>query len=364
MGDENPWLAGERGPLARNLRLDREDVEADVYLVDHSLLVAVVLDEIAVEEAEGLLRRGGGEADEESVEVVEHLTPEVVDRTVALVDDDEVEGFNRDRGVVDDRHRLGVEAGVGLKEGALLALFVELLAGEHCVESLDRGDADFGTRADRLPLEVLDLVFLGELVAGGRARELLKLVERLLAEVVAVDEEENPLSAGVLDEPVAEVDGSEGLPGAGRHLDQGPWLILGQALFEIRDALHLHAPQPPLLERWHCAKPGAELIVGRGQTDELLGAVKAKHLAAAAIGIEGAREAGDVAGRLVGEGKWQPPVGQLLGEPVSVFPRLGLHSGQGKALRLCFDDADRLAASVEEIVGEAGFQGELADGDP
>ena len=74
---------------------------------------------------------------------------------------------------------------------------------------------------------MLDFVFLGELVARGRTRELLKLLERLLAEVIAVDEEEDPLGAGVLDEPVAGVDGSESLPGAGRHLDQGPWLVLG-----------------------------------------------------------------------------------------------------------------------------------------
>ena len=44
-------------------------------------------------------------------------------------------------------------------------------------------------------LQVLDGVFLGELVAVHRADELLELVERLLAEVVAVHEEENALGA-------------------------------------------------------------------------------------------------------------------------------------------------------------------------
>ena len=64
--------------------------------------IGVLHDEVLVEEAEGLLGRRGGEADERGVEVFQHLTPEVVDGAVALVGDDEVEGLDGDGGVVGD----------------------------------------------------------------------------------------------------------------------------------------------------------------------------------------------------------------------------------------------------------------------
>jgi len=53
-------------------------------------------------EPEGLLRRRDGEADEEGVEVFEHLPPEAVEGAMAFVGDDEVEGFDGNGGVVGD----------------------------------------------------------------------------------------------------------------------------------------------------------------------------------------------------------------------------------------------------------------------
>ena len=48
----------------------------------------------------------GGQADEKGVEVFDHLPPEVVDRAVALIDDDEVEELDGNFCVVDDGQRL------------------------------------------------------------------------------------------------------------------------------------------------------------------------------------------------------------------------------------------------------------------
>ena len=81
---------------------DAVDVEVDVHAVGHGLLVVVLHDEVLVEEAEGLLGGRGGQADEEGVEVFQDLPPQVVDRAVALVDDDEIEGLDRDGRVVGD----------------------------------------------------------------------------------------------------------------------------------------------------------------------------------------------------------------------------------------------------------------------
>ena len=63
-------------------------------------------DEVLLEEAVGASVGRGGEADQEGVEVFEDLPPEVVDRAVALIDDDEVEELGRDLVVVDDGERL------------------------------------------------------------------------------------------------------------------------------------------------------------------------------------------------------------------------------------------------------------------
>ena len=58
-------------------------------------------------------------------------------------------------------------------------------------------------RVDGVALETLDRVFLGELVVVVRADVLLELVEGLLAQRVAVHQEQNPLGLAELDEPIA-----------------------------------------------------------------------------------------------------------------------------------------------------------------
>ena len=55
-----------------------------------------------MKKANGLFGGCGGEANEEGIEVFEHLAPEVVDGAVAFVDDDDIELFDGDAGVVAD----------------------------------------------------------------------------------------------------------------------------------------------------------------------------------------------------------------------------------------------------------------------
>ena len=49
------------------------DVVADVHAISDSFLVRVVLDDVVIEEPDRLCGRSGGEADQERIEVVEHL---------------------------------------------------------------------------------------------------------------------------------------------------------------------------------------------------------------------------------------------------------------------------------------------------
>ena len=79
-------------------------VKANVDVVRDGGFVVVFGDKVLVEEAEGLFGGCGGEPDDEGVEVVEDLSPLVVDAAVAFVDDDEVEGADGNGGVVGDGH--------------------------------------------------------------------------------------------------------------------------------------------------------------------------------------------------------------------------------------------------------------------
>ena len=88
--------------LFGELGFDAVDVVAHIDLVDHGVFVGVFGDEVLPKKADGLFGGCGGEANEEGIEVFEHLAPEVVDGAVAFVDDDDIELFDGDVGVVAD----------------------------------------------------------------------------------------------------------------------------------------------------------------------------------------------------------------------------------------------------------------------
>ena len=101
----------DAGALLRDGGADAVDVVVDVHAVGHGHLVVVFHHQVLVEEPEGLLAGRGGEANEVSVEVLQHLRPQVVDRAVAFIGDDDVEGVDRDGGVVFDGLGGGEDSG-------------------------------------------------------------------------------------------------------------------------------------------------------------------------------------------------------------------------------------------------------------
>ena len=90
---------------------------------------------------------------------------------------------------------------------------------------------------------MLDVVKLGELAAVVGRDELLEFFQGLVAEVAAVDEEEDAARAGELDEAVDEVDGGVGFAAAGGHLDQGAAFVGGEGFFEVADGFDLRGPE-------------------------------------------------------------------------------------------------------------------------
>ena len=125
-----------RAARRADLGTDTEHVEIHVHPVGDGALVAVLHDQVLIEEAEGLLAGRRCQPDEEGVEVLEHLAPDPVDGPVALVDDDQVVGLDRHGRVVDDLHRVSwrhVEA------GSLVDALVEFLVAQDRVDALDCG---------------------------------------------------------------------------------------------------------------------------------------------------------------------------------------------------------------------------------
>ncbi len=102
------------------------------------------------------------------------------------------------------------------------------------------------TRAESssdVTVEMLDDKLLGEFVIVHRRDELLKLFERLLAQVAAIDEKEHAAGPGVFDQTIGKIDRRERLAGAGGHLNQGARLVGGEGLFEIVDRFDLRLPE-------------------------------------------------------------------------------------------------------------------------
>ncbi len=110
---------------------------------------------------------------------------------------------------------------------------------QHGVKALDGGDADPADAVELRGLQVLDVVKLGEFAAVVGRDELLEFFQGLVAEVAAVDEEENAARAGELDEAVNEVDGGVGLAAAGGHVDEGTAFVGGEGFLEVADGFDL-----------------------------------------------------------------------------------------------------------------------------
>src|ERR1700757_5052127 len=154
---------------------------------------------------------------------------------------------------------------------------------QHGVKALDGGDADAADAVELRGLQVLDVVKLGELAAVVGRDELLEFFQGLIAEIAAVDEEEDAARAGELDVAVNEVDGGVGLAAAGGHLDEGATFVGGEAFLEVADGFDLRGPEITRGHLIRCQKigePGVELVLGFKVFEESFGSVEGEDVAA------------------------------------------------------------------------------------
>jgi len=156
-------------------------------------------------DVEGLLARGRGQAHDVGVEAFQHATPEPVDGAVRLVDDAR-------------SNVSGGKAGVGDVVVQVRVVGVGDLIGQGLEDPLDGGDDDLGAAQYSGAGEFVDIVDLGEpaTVIGGAL--VLELRECLVGQVVAVDQEQDPVEPAVLEQPVGRGHRRVGLACTGGHL--------------------------------------------------------------------------------------------------------------------------------------------------
>jgi hypothetical protein len=127
----------------------------------------------------------------------------------------------------------------------------QLATAQHGVQALNGRDADPGGGVQCVRAEPLDDVLLGELEVVVGRDVLLEFLERLVAQVAAVHQEEHSPCSGEFDEPVDKADGGVRLARTGGHLDQGAGPVLDQRPLQVLDCLDLGLPQTLCNEGWH-----------------------------------------------------------------------------------------------------------------
>ena len=176
--------------LLGDLCFDAINFVADIHAIGDGALVVVFGDEVLVEKADGLLGRRRGEADEEGVEVFEHLPPEIVNGAVTFVGDNEIKRLNGNGGIVGNFLGAAIRS-ADFVGGHFVGVFGQFLAAQHRVKALDGADGDAADGVERVGGEVLDVVKLGELAPGVGRDELLKLGGGLPSEIRAVHEKKH-----------------------------------------------------------------------------------------------------------------------------------------------------------------------------
>ena len=347
-----------------DIGFDPVDLVANIDAIGHGALVVVLHDEVLVEKADGLLRGRGGEADDEGVEVFEDLPPEAVDGAVTFVGDDEIEGLDRDGGIVGNLLHATI-GGIDFVGRDFVGILGKLLAAQHGVKPLDSADSDAGDGIELVGGEMLNVVEFGELAAGIGRDELLELGGGLTTEIGSIHEEENTASPRILDEPIGEGTGGVGLARARGHLDEGAGFGFCKRFLKTCDGFDLALAHPgggEGMREGHLGQPVAQGSRLGQPLGQCLGSMKTEHATGTRLRIAFIAEERFDASRFVIERK---PVGGLeeIGKVLAIMGGLVSHGGERHADFLGFNHANGLAIHQQQVIAAARFQGNFAKSD-
>ena len=162
----NVVLRVDRAALFADAGADGIDFKAHVDAVRDGLLQGVLGYQVLLEKSESVRGGRSREPDKVSVEIVQDLPPDAIDGAVALVGDDEVEMLDGQRWIVGDRVQLPVVGCPSLEGGRFFFRLVEFAALQHGIQTLNRGEDDFGVRGDTIASQLLHDVGFVEFASG------------------------------------------------------------------------------------------------------------------------------------------------------------------------------------------------------
>jgi hypothetical protein len=125
----------------------------------------------------------------------------------------------------------------------------QVLAAQRGIQTLNGGDHDAAGSLHRAAGQKLDVVDLGEQLAGARRGEALEFVLGLRAEVLAIHQEQDAPRIGIREQTHDLVARGEGLAGTGCHLHQGARITAFQRCIEGDDRLGLAVAQSGGIDR-------------------------------------------------------------------------------------------------------------------
>ncbi len=207
---------------------------------------------------------------------------------------------------------------------------------------------------------------------------MLELLQRLVAQVRAIDEEQHAARAAELDQAVDATDRCVRLPTTGGHLDEGARAVVRQRLLQVANRGCLGLPKTCLVDGRQVLQASAQnfakrvwrfcrrcaVRAGSEPVREGFWAMEGEDLSAAGLRVEQAGEARFSAGALVQKRQWLLRGRYVIGQPTRVLFGLHLDAGEGFALLLRFDHAHGVAVDLQQVVGRtvAWLQQELAYG--
>lgn len=352
-----------------DLGFDAINVVADIHAIGDGALVVVFGYPVLVEIGDGLRRGRGGEADEGGVEVFEHLPPEIVDRAMALVGDDEVELLDGDGWIVSDIAGAGdAERGGQFRAGEIVRAFREIFAAQDRVEPLDGTDSDAADVIDVRGGEVLDVVEFREETPGIGRAVAVEFVARLLAKIGAVHKKEDPAGLGEFDEAIGEGAGGESFSRAGGHVNERARTVLGKGGFQTGDGFDLaiaHAILDQRVDDGQRLQSVTQRVLLGSPLGERLGPMEGEDTAGTRRWIALVAEEGFDAGGFIEE--WElarNSGGQEFGQAVCVTRGLLGDGRERGAFLFRFDDTERVAVHQHQVIAGPGGKRHLAHRDP
>jgi len=244
--------------------------------------------------------------------------------------------------------------------------------------ALDRGEVEAGVGVGPDVVEFLDVVNLSEGPEIFEA-EFLETVAGLVAESLAVHEEERAAEAAVFDEAEEQGDGDAGLAGARGHSHQSGAVASGNGFLDLFHRLDLVAVQGGYVNRGIQQGRGGGDVVGLKQVHQAVGGVPAIQRAGmigaeakvlepdSALFLQLAQERTTISGEHEGDLVFVPGPARarlvaLRGEAATVTACLGEAPGNIFDVAFGLGDAQRREANEKNIIRGPARSGPLSDG--